>query len=91
MTEEDITHIRFGVEHGVDFIAASFVRQADHVVAVKDLIRSFGGDIPVIAKIESGEGIRNIDSIVDAADGIMVARGDMGVEIPPEEVPLAQK
>ncbi|HKM16714.1 MAG TPA: pyruvate kinase [Limnochordia bacterium] len=91
LTEEDITHIRFGVEHGVDFIAASFVRQADHVVAVKDLIRSFGGDIPVIAKIESGEGIRNIDSIVDAADGIMVARGDMGVEIPPEEVPLAQK
>ncbi|HOB09365.1 MAG: pyruvate kinase [Limnochordia bacterium] len=91
LTEEDIKHIQLGVEYGVDFIAASFVRQADHVVAIKDLIHRFGGDIPVIAKIESGEGIRNIDAIIQAADGIMVARGDMGVEIPPEEVPLAQK
>lgn len=91
LTEEDIKHIKFGVENGVDFIAASFVRTADNVMAVKELIASFGGDVPVIAKIENGEGIRNIDAIVAAADGVMVARGDMGVEIPPEEVPMAQK
>lgn len=91
LTEDDIRNIKFGVENGVDFIAASFVRNADNVKAVKELIHSYGGDVPVIAKIENGEGIRNIDSIIAAADGIMVARGDMGVEIPPEEVPLAQK
>lgn len=91
LTEADIEHIKFGVKHGVDFIAASFVRKGSHVLAVKDIIKEAGGDIPVIAKIESDEGLQNIDEIIAAADGIMVARGDLGVEIPPEEVPVAQK
>lgn len=91
LTEDDIEHIKFGVKHQVDFIAASFVRQAANVLAVKEVIRSAGGDLPVIAKIENGEGIRNIDEIIAVADGVMVARGDMGVEIPPEEIPIAQK
>lgn len=91
VTAEDIEHIRFGVKHGVDFIAASFVRRGDHVHAVREYIREAGGSQLVIAKIESEAGLRHIDDIIEAADGIMVARGDLGVEIPPEEVPLAQK
>lgn len=91
VTAEDIEHIRFGVEHGVDFIAASFVRRGDHVHTVREYIRQAGGSQLVIAKIESEAGLRHIDEIIAAADGVMVARGDLGVEIPPEEVPLAQK
>jgi len=91
ITDEDIEHIRFGVEHGVDFIAASFVRKAEHVMAVNDIVTEAGGTVPVIAKIESDEGLRNIDEIIRVADGVMVARGDLGVEIPHEEVPLVQK
>jgi len=91
VTPEDVEHIRFGVEHGVDFIAASFVRRGDHVHTVREYIRQAGGNQLVIAKIESEAGLRHIDDIIQAADGIMVARGDLGVEIPPEEVPLAQK
>ena len=89
--ENDIAHIRFGVERGVDFIAASFVRRPEHVDAVRDCIRAVGGTQQVIAKIESREGVRNIDAIFERADGVMVARGDMGVELPPEEVPLVQR
>lgn len=89
--ENDIAHIQFGVEAGVDFVAASFVRRPEHVDAVKDCILSVGGTQQVIAKIESREGVRNADAILERADGIMVARGDMGVELPPEEVPLVQK
>ncbi len=91
ITPEDVEHIRFGVEHGVDFIAASFVRRGAHIQEVKDIMAEVGTCLPVIAKIESDEGLRNIDEIIEIADGIMVARGDLGVEIPPEEVPLAQK
>lgn len=92
VTEEDIDHIKFGMENGIDFIAASFVRTASNVETVKQIINETGmKPVPVIAKIESDEGIKNIDEIVAIADGIMVARGDLGVEIPPEEVPLAQK
>lgn len=87
----DVDHIRFGVEAGVDFVAASFVRRPEHVDAVRDSIRSVGGSQQVIAKIESREGVRNIDAIFEAADGVMVARGDMGVELPAEEVPHVQK
>jgi len=91
LTESDAAHIRFGIEQGVDFIAASFIRRAEHVTAVKEVIRAAGGRQPVIAKIESHEGVRHLEEIVAEADGIMVARGDLGVQIPPEEVPLVQK
>lgn len=91
LTETDKEHIRYGVERDVDMIAASFVRRAEHVQAVKDIVRDAGGKQPVIAKIESREGVDHLEEIVKAADGIMVARGDLGVQIPPEEVPLVQK
>lgn len=91
LTDTDREHIRFGVEQGVDFIAASFVRKAAHVEAVKELIAELGGHQAVIAKIENAEGVANVDEIIDAADGVMVARGDLGVEMPPEDVPIVQK
>ena len=82
----------FGVEQGVDFIAASFVRSAEGVLEIKALLKECGAPhLPVIAKIENAEGIKNIDEIIRCADGIMVARGDLGVEIPAEEVPYLQK
>ncbi|MBE3583687.1 MAG: pyruvate kinase [Limnochordaceae bacterium] len=90
-TEEDAVHLRFGVEQGVDWIAASFVRRAEHVETIRSLVRQAGGDQPIMAKIESEEGLSHIDEIIAAADGVMVARGDLGVETPLEEVPLAQQ
>ncbi len=92
ITEKDKDDIRFGVEQGIDFIAASFVRNAECVLEIKDYLRELNAPfIPVIAKVENAEGIRNIDEIIRAADGVMVARGDLGVEIPAEEVPYLQK
>lgn len=91
ITDADREHIRFGIEQGVDFIAASFVRRREHVLAVRAIISELGGDQLVIAKIENAEGVHNVDEIIEVADGIMVARGDMGVEMPPEEVPIIQK
>lgn len=92
ITERDKEDILFGIEQGIDFVAASFVRNADAVKEIKALLRENGGEhIDVIAKIENGEGIANIDKIINAADGIMVARGDMGVEIPAYDVPHVQK
>lgn len=92
LTEKDRNDIAFGAEQGVDFIAASFVRSAEGVLAIKALLKECNApDIPVIAKIENAEGIKNIDEIIHCADGIMVARGDLGVEIPAEEVPYLQK
>ena len=91
ITEKDKDDIIFGIEKGFDFIAASFVRNAACIEEIKHLLWEHGSDIPVIAKIENAEGIANIDDIIRVADGIMVARGDMGVEIPAEEVPHVQK
>ena len=92
ITEKDIEDIRFGAEQDVDFIAASFVRNADCIRQIKALLRECGAPYtPVIAKIENAEGIDNLDEILEIADGIMVARGDLGVEIPAEQVPYIQK
>lgn len=91
ITREDAEHIRFGVAHNVDFIAASFVRRGEHVEAVRKIIREAGGSQHIVSKIESDAGLRNIDEILAASDAIMVARGDLGVEISTEEVPLAQR
>jgi len=92
LTEKDVEDIKFGVKMGFDYIAASFIRSAKDVVEIREILEENGaGHINIIAKIESRDGVNNIDSILEVADGIMVARGDLGVEIPPEEVPLVQK
>lgn len=92
ITNKDKEDIKFGVEQDVDFIAASFVRNAECVLEIKAYLKELNAPyIPIIAKIENAEGIQNIDEIIRAADGIMVARGDLGVEIPAEEVPYLQK
>ncbi|MFS8513508.1 MAG: pyruvate kinase [Planifilum fulgidum] len=91
ITEKDAEDILFGLEQGIDFIAASFVRKKEDVLEIRKLLEDRGADIPIIAKIENQEGLDNLDSILEVADGLMVARGDLGVEIPAEEVPLVQK
>ena len=92
LTEKDEDDIRFGVENDFDFIAASFVRQAADVRAIRDVLHKYGGDgVKIIAKIENQEGVDNIDEILAEADAIMVARGDLGVEIPAARVPILQK
>lgn len=92
ITDRDREDIRFGVEQKVDFIAASFVRNAECILEIRAFLKECNApEIPIIAKIENEEGLENIDEIIRAADGIMVARGDLGVEIPPEELPYIQK
>ncbi|MBS6644118.1 MAG: pyruvate kinase [Clostridiaceae bacterium] len=91
LTDKDKADIKFGIEEGFDFIAASFVRTADAVYEIKAMLEEAGANMKVIAKIENAEGIENLDAIIEASDGIMVARGDMGVEIPAEKVPYIQK
>lgn len=92
ITEKDEKDILFGIEQGVDFIAASFVRRASDVLEVRELLQKNGADyIQIIPKIENQEGVDRLDEILEVADGLMVARGDLGVEIPAEEVPLVQK
>jgi pyruvate kinase len=92
ITEKDKEDIRFGCLHDIDLIAASFVRSAEHVLEIKQLLKDEKkGNIQVLAKIENSEGVHNFDSIVQVADGIMIARGDLGVEIPLSEVPPLQK
>ncbi len=91
MSEKDIADIRFGIEQDVDFIAASFTQCAGDILKIKELLNEKNSNIKVIAKIENQEGLNNIDAILEVADGIMVARGDLGVEIPAQEVPHTQK
>ena len=91
LTEQDQLDIAFGVEQEVDFIAASFVRKADDVWAVRKILEDNGGKQAIIAKIESRQGVENLEEILQAAEGLMVARGDLGVEMPAEEVPVIQK
>ena len=91
MSAQDRDDILFRIEQGFDFIAASFVRTADCIKEIKAMLDEQGSSMKVIAKIENAEGIENLDAIIEAADGIMVARGDMGVEIPAEKVPHIQK
>ena len=91
LTEKDIQDLKFGLEHGVDAVAVSFVRSAEDVRAAKRLIASRKMDVPVIAKLEKPQAIDQLEEIFDACDGVMVARGDLGVEMPPETVPVIQK
>ncbi len=92
LSDKDKSDIQFGIEQGVDFVAASFVRTADDVQQLRMLLDENGGaHINIIAKIENQQGVENIDGIVSLADGVMIARGDMGVEIPAEDVPPIQK
>ncbi|OBR66935.1 pyruvate kinase [Paenibacillus oryzae] len=92
VTDRDIRHIRFGIEEKIDIIAMSFVRKAEDVLQVKQILEDAGaGHIAIISKIENQEGVDNLDAIIEASDGIMVARGDLGVEIPAEDVPMLQR
>lgn len=91
LSEKDRRDIDFGIEQKVDFIAASFVRTAEDVLEIRRILERSGADIDIIAKIESQGGVDNLAGIIKVADGVMVARGDLGVEIPAEEVPLVQK
>jgi pyruvate kinase len=91
LTEKDRRDLEFGIRQGVDYVALSFVRQAADVEETKALIKSLGGTAPVIAKIEKREAVTDLPSILEAADGVMVARGDLGVELSTEEVPTLQK
>jgi pyruvate kinase len=91
LSADDKDDLLFGIENGVNLVAASFMRSAADVQQVKSFLAEHGSSIPVIAKIESREGIENLDGILRAADGLMVARGDLGVELPAEDVPIIQK
>ena len=91
ISETDRSDIMFGCDMGFDFLAASFVRGKDDILEVRKLLADRGSDMKIIAKIENMQGIRNLEEIISVSDGIMVARGDMGVEIPLEEVPVIQK
>ncbi|MCA0756566.1 pyruvate kinase [Paenibacillus sp. N4] len=92
VTERDVMHIHFGLEHGVEIIAASFVRKAEDILEIRHILEEAGaGHVQIISKIENEEGMSNLDAIIEASDGIMVARGDLGVEVPIEEVPMMQR
>jgi pyruvate kinase len=92
VTDRDIMHIEFGIEQDIDIIAASFVRKASDILEIRQLLEQRGAShIQIISKIENQEGVDNLDAILEVSDGLMVARGDLGVEIPVEDVPIIQK
>ena len=91
MTSQDAKDIEFGIEHGVDYIALSFVRNKNDILKATELIKPKLPDCKIVAKIENRQAINNIDSIIKAADGIMIARGDMGISLPIYQVPIIQK
>ncbi|MBI3895363.1 MAG: pyruvate kinase [Acidobacteria bacterium] len=91
LTEKDEADLRFGIRLGVDYVAISFVRKAEDIRRVKALLEREKASIPVLAKLEKPEAVKNLDAILAVSDGVMVARGDLGVELPPEQVPLIQK
>ncbi|NLE96047.1 MAG: pyruvate kinase [Dehalococcoidia bacterium] len=91
VTDDDLRHLSFGLEHGIDFVALSFICNAHDVNRARAFIRERGADVPIVAKIERSEALKNIDEIIDAADIVMVARGDLGVEVPLRRVPIEQK
>ena len=91
ITDKDADDIRFGIKENVDFIAASFVRRPSDVLDIRQILEEEKAEITIVPKIENQEGIDNIEEILEVSDGLMVARGDMGVEIPPESVPMVQK
>ncbi|HDH05765.1 MAG TPA: pyruvate kinase [Nitrospirae bacterium] len=90
-TKKDREDLEFGIKMGIDYVAMSFVRSKQDILKVKNWLKKHNADIPVIAKIENRQALENIDEIIQASDGLMVARGDLGVELPPENVPLIQK
>ncbi len=92
LTPKDVSDIEFGIAQGIDFIAASFVRKASDVLAIREVLENNNAtDIQIISKIENQEGVDNLEEILQVSDGLMVARGDLGVEIPTEEMPIVQK
>ena len=91
LSDKDRADAAFGVARGVDWIAMSFVQRAADIDALREVIRAAGGDVPIIAKIEKPQAVHDLDAILARSDGVMVARGDLGVEVPPEEVPTLQK
>jgi pyruvate kinase len=91
LTEKDKLDLEFGLKHGVDVLALSFVRSADDIREAKILMRKFGKSVPIIAKLEKPQAIERLEDIMEATNGVMVARGDLGVELPPERVPVIQK
>lgn len=91
ISEQDKADLQFGAEHDMDAIFASFCRRPEDISSIRDVLAQYGKNIPIFAKIENPEGVEKIESIVKAADGVMVARGDLGDEIPPEQVPLVQR
>jgi pyruvate kinase len=91
LTEKDRRDLKFGLKHGVDVVALSFVRSAEDIREVKSLMRDFGKSVPIVAKLEKPQAIESLEEILEIANGVMIARGDLGVELPPERVPIIQK